>query len=213
MGIVLKCIALSTKRVTTLFRMGLHGARRNMRTCIILSSLFFISLSHATQQIPETFIVDGETFELKIGGDQKSPLESLYTFEKILTKLDYDGWCSGNWRGYKGTWEIKNKQLYLNSLVKDACSKNPPIVDPKLFFGDMTYPLKAEWFNSEIIIRLSPNRYLTKVEGAVQTEIFGSEYDAMVYEFSSGELISQHKKVIQKIWSKPLPKKSDSSDK
>jgi hypothetical protein len=175
-----------------------------MHKSIILCLLFIVTSSYATQQIKETFIADGETFGLEMGAIGTSPLEALYTFEEIHMMLDSKGSCSGNWRGYKGTWEIKNNELLLTSLVKGACDRNPPSVDPVLFFGKKEYPVKAVWFNNTIKVRLTQNIYLTCKTVDGKDETTGYEYDAMVYEFSAGDFIYKSKQTIKRQWQSTL---------
>ncbi|MDP4528749.1 hypothetical protein Q3O59_06845 [Alkalimonas delamerensis] len=171
-----------------------------MQVLIFLLIFFFVFPLCATQQIKETFVFDGEIYGLEMGPGYKSPLEALYSFDEIRLMLDLKGACTANWRGYKGSWEVKSNQLLLNSLVKDACSKNPPLVDSVLFFGVESYPVKANWFNGQIKVRLSQNRYKFCNTNSHKEKMIGYEYDAMVYEFSAGEFIYKSKQVVGDVW-------------
>ena len=119
-----------------------------MHKLILLALLLVVTPGYATQQIQEELIVEGKSIKIN-----SKPLEYLYSYEQIHVMLKSKGWCSANWRGYKGTWERKNDTLFLNTLVKGACSRKPPQVDPVLFFGEEKYPMKATWFNGKIEVR------------------------------------------------------------
>ena len=170
-----------------------------MSKFLLLIIIFFTSSSFATQQIKETFIVGGVS-----KGIDSTPLTTLFTFEEIHLMLENEGYCSANWRGYKGTWELKNGELFLNSLVKGACNDNPPMIDPVLFFGEKQYPLKAKWFNSTIEIRLSENEYTECKTPGGEEVTTGYNYDAMVYEFSAGDFVYKSKQNIKRVWQRNL---------
>ncbi|WP_299266342.1 hypothetical protein [uncultured Psychrosphaera sp.] len=170
-----------------------------MSKFLILILIAFSSSSFATQQIKETFIVDGVS-----QGIESNPLETLFTFEEIHLMLDSKGLCSANWRGYQGTWELKDGELFLNSFVKGACSDNPPSIDPVLFFGEEEYPVKAKWFNATIELRLSENQYTECVTPNGEEVTTGYSYDAMVYEFSAGDFVYKSKKSIKHVWQRNL---------
>ncbi|MGP9802790.1 hypothetical protein [Rheinheimera sp. NSM] len=175
-----------------------------MHKFLILFLVVMTNYAHATQQIEETFIIDGDSFGLDMGPGDVSPLDSLYTFEEIHQMLESQGWCSANWRGYKGTWEVKNNQLFLTSLVKEACSENPPLVDPVLFFGEKAYPLKATWFSGNIKVRLSHDTYKYCKTDDNKEKMIGYEYEAMVYEFSNGDFIYNSNQLVKEIWEHAL---------
>ena len=162
--------------------------------------LFVFSCSSvATQQIKEIFIVDGISNSI-----DSNPLEALFTYEEIHLMLDAKGWCSENWSGYKGTWELKNGELFLNSLVKGACSENPPSVDPVQFFGENEYPIKAKWFNEKIELRLSENVFASCISVDGEEITTGYNYEAMVYEFSAGDFVYKSKQTIEHVWHRNL---------
>ena len=193
----------------------------------IFCSLLLIAFSaSATQQINDTYIFEGKEYEIEVMPYGKSPLESLYSFDEILEKLKLDGGCSANWRGYKGTWEVINNQLYLTRLIKGACSKGAPLVDVKSFFGQDSYPVKATWLNEVIKIRLSKRTPIYCGEQSDLEQTIGMSYDAMVYEFSFGDLVYKSKQSIEDVWegrakqckdgelrSKHVPNKSLKQDK
>lgn len=171
-----------------------------MKKYLFCALLFLSSTTSATEQITDSFIIADKTFEIEPWPLGNPPLESLYTGDQIHQMLQLDGWCSANWRGYKATWELIDNQLYLTKLVKEACSENPPIVDPNLFFGEEKYPVKAAWFSQTIEIRVSKVTTLYCGNNRAIEQSIGESYDADVYEFSAGELVSQSTKKIEKLW-------------
>jgi len=166
-----------------------------MPKLLLLILILYSSYSFSTQQIQEIFIIEG--VEERI---DSIPLETLFTFDEIHLMLGTEGACSGNWRGYKATWELKNGELFINSFVKGACSANPPSIDPMLFFGEKKYPIKAKWFSDKIEVRLSDNTYTRCISPEGKRITTGHSYEAMVYEFSTGDFIYKSKQTISHLW-------------
>ncbi len=171
-----------------------------MRLLLFILPLLFTPIAYSTEQIGEIYKFDGEEFIIEVMPEGKSPLESLYTFDEILSKLNLEGWCSANWRGYQGTWEVINNQLYLVSLVKGACSKNPPLVDPSSLFEIGTYPVKAKWFSEKINIRLSEDQYIYCESSESDEHMIGYKYDAITYSFAAGNFIEKYKNKVEVIF-------------
>ena len=67
------------------------------------------------------------------------------------------------WRGYIGTWEIKEDTLYLSDIkawMRDEEGKAAPVAFEQVFPGK-TKPLKAEWFTGTLRIpQGKPIRYV-----------------------------------------------------
>lgn len=177
-----------------------------MRLLLFIVPLLFTPIAYSTEQIGEIYKIDGEEFIIEVMPEGKSPLESLYTFDEILSKLKLEGWCSANWRGYQGTWEVINNELYLVSLVKGACSANPPLVDPSSLFETGTYPIKAKWFSEEIKIRLSEDEYIYCESSESNEHMIGSKYDAIIYRFDSGNLIKKYNDKVEVIFDHKIEK-------
>ena len=173
--------------------MGRYASKESL-VKIILFILMLISFpSYSTQQIEEVFIADGSTNDVKA-----RPLEELYKFDDILAMLQSQGFCSANWRGYKGTWELKGNELFLNSMVNGACDENAPLVDSVLFFGEKSFPFKVVWFNGVIeVITSDVIPYVDGRKANGDPNYLGYDYDAIIYEFSSGELINKSEKKIK----------------
>jgi len=164
-----------------------------MRKFVILLSFLVSFGALATIQIPDQFIVDGITHDIK-----STPLEDLFSHEQIFFMLQLKGACSANWRGYKAVWELNDGTLYLNSLVKNACDENPESVDPVHFFGESEFPIKATWVNSSIEVRTSEKRTVTRELPNGVKEFVGYDYDAVFFEFSAGKLVQKLEKRIRR---------------
>ncbi|WNC67263.1 hypothetical protein RI845_12645 [Thalassotalea nanhaiensis] len=172
-----------------------------MRNLVTIFLILFSINCFATQQIEDDFIVDGKAYEL---GQFQYPLENLYKFEDIHSMLGTQGVCTANWRDYKATWELKDNELWINSMVKGACEKEPALVDPVLFFGEEEYPVKVVWYNGDIKLRLSSNDYQTCLDDIGGERPIGYKYSADVYEFSAGKLVYKSKQTITKVWEHAL---------
>lgn len=86
-----------------------------------------------TTQLPEILIYEGVKHNIQ-----------AYVLEQIRPKIEFHPIGSFCWRGYRGTWEIKNDKLYLVDLTAwrhDPTSRRivPQIrvnEDSKLFIGE-----------------------------------------------------------------------------
>lgn len=156
-------------------------------TCFLLLTLVAYN-SYATKQIPEEFLIDGARFDLVI-----YPLETHPNYMKIREKIN-PSLCSANWRGYKGIWSLENGYLWLDWIMKDACSDNPEHIDLSSLFSSNKIPVKAVWFTGYINIRISKIKYLNQeIDGEE-----GMEYEAVVHKFEAGKLLSRTiEKVIE----------------
>jgi len=160
-----------------------------MRVISFLVLLLLATVSHATQQIPEEFLIDGARFELNI-----YPLETHPNYKEINEEIS-SSMCSANWRGYKGTWTLEEGYLWLDWIVKDACSDNPEYLDLSNLFPGKDRPVKATWFTGNINIRISERKYLSKEKNGY----VGVEFEAVVHKFESGKLVSRTiEKVVEK---------------
>ncbi|MCO7188599.1 MULTISPECIES: hypothetical protein [unclassified Pseudoalteromonas] len=166
-----------------------------MHNYLLPALLLYSGVCLATHQVREVFVVEGQAHGIDL-----FPLESLYNYDDIQSRLVGRGWCTANWRGYKGTWELREGKLWLTSLVQDSCSQTPPLIDPVPFFGQSAYPVKASWFSEKIEVRLGdmvPTYCKTKDDEPLQT---GYTYDAMVYAFTGGELVERSRQTINQDW-------------
>ena len=166
-----------------------------MRRFILLTLIALSMRSFATEQIPELFVINGQEYEIN-----SYPLEALYGYEEIILMLDNNMRCSANWRGYRGVWELANKELTLNSLVNGACDANAPSVNPEYFFGEKSFPVKFVWFSGKIEVRTSERIPISKINSESGKQAHGEKYQATVYVFVSGELISKSEEEIEHWW-------------
>ncbi len=157
-------------------------------------ALCFCMLSihvNATQQIPEEFEVDGASFNI-----EELPLDSFIIQNNRKKDFDEKAYCSANWRGYKGYWSLRDNKLFLTYLVKNACDERPVRIESKKLFDQDAYPVHAQWFTGNINVRIGPRKYYdTKTTG-----LSGYEFEAVVYEFHLGELLSREIKMVQFLW-------------
>lgn len=114
---------------------------------------FLLMLSQAafaTAQFPEILVLDGTPKAMFT-----NPLEPWLTVQQNADKLKpyvSEQRCSASWRGYRGTWEIKNNSLQLVKLTANPCSQ--PAKDVPLFalFGDRAAPITASWFSGRLVV-------------------------------------------------------------
>lgn len=94
-----------------------------------------------TAQIPETLLYNGDRLAMC-----DEPL-AVY-FELIGQSPPFRAMSSANWRGYFGTWEIKEDRLYLVDL--EGTLKTGEEVNLQFFFKDFPERVFAHWFSGQI---------------------------------------------------------------
>lgn len=156
-------------------------------TCLLMIS----TQVFATQQISEKLIVDSKEYRI----DEK-PLEQLYNSNQISDIIGTYSLCSANWRGYVGTWELSGKELFVKSVVINACS-DETVIDPFKLFSETDFPIKAKWYTGSINIYTSKRKYITVTDSDGRKNSVGYEVDAIVYMFTNGILTSKNKKRIK----------------
>ncbi len=127
-----------------------------------------------TAQIKELLI-----FEDKKYGMATEPLKPY------LELLDFNEFVAENsacWRGYYGTWEIKNNHLFLTGL--HAYIKNFNEVNLQHLFPDQT-EVFAYWFNGRIFL---PHGKLLKYVHMGYASVYEK---TLILEFENGLLISK----------------------
>ena len=65
-----------------------------------------------TAQVPETLIYKNKVLAMTC-----TPLDEYLKNKNISLDKYNKSWDSALWRGYIGTWEIENNQLFLGSIV------------------------------------------------------------------------------------------------
>jgi hypothetical protein len=100
----------------------------------------------ATGRQPEYLVIDGQTsglsFALPLEPVLRSGSPGAIEFKKQL-RLS----CSALWRGYHGTWEVKDGALYLVSLT--SCSFKGDL--KTALFPEASGPIKATWVTARLL--------------------------------------------------------------
>lgn len=131
---------------------------RRIFTIVFSASLLLLPAAPAwpTAQIPERILYEGES-----GFLHTNPLESYFT--KDNPRPEFATPHTACWRGYIGSWEIREGALYLADLkawMRDGEGKAAPVGLEAVFPGRKA-PLKAEWFTGTLRIpRGKPIRYV-----------------------------------------------------
>jgi len=125
-----------------------------------------------TAQIPDSILIDGETHALF-----SEPLNAYYS---DAPRPNFVPQNTANWRGYVGTWEIRDGRLYLIGVVAEICNLplgwNCPQDQRRIVgLGDL-FPQRgdsvlADWFSGTLRV---------PVGGQLQYRHMGYE---SVYEF------------------------------
>jgi len=122
---------------------------RRMLTFLVPAALVLLPATPAwpTAQIPERIVYEGTE-----GFLFTEPLESYFTRDN--PRPEFASPHTACWRGYIGSWEIREDTLYLTDLkawMRDKEGKAAPVEFEKVFPGK-TKPLKAEWFTGTLRI-------------------------------------------------------------
>ena len=142
---------------------------------IITFIFIFLSASvQATVQMPEKFEVDSAYFDI-----YQEPLESYPQRDKIVGKLT-ESFCTANYRGYQGWWEISEGFLWLSGMSENPCDDVPKEIEIEELFNTEDHRIKATWYSGDIIVRIGERTFF---EGSRRTE-----YQAVVYSFIRGKL-------------------------
>jgi hypothetical protein len=111
--------------------------------CLVSSNALAIA------QIPEEIQFEGRSEMLF-----SEPLNYYLVQNNNLAKLEpYLGKdrCSGSWRGYRGTWEIRDSRLHLLRLETSPCSERPTQVPLSAIFFDAA-PVLAKWYTGTLVV-------------------------------------------------------------
>ena len=131
---------------------------RRIFTILLPAALLLLPAAPAwsTAQIPEKILYEGES-----GSLLTNPLESY--FGKDNPRPEFAAPHTACWRGYIGSWEIREDTLYLVDItawMKDGSGRSVPVEFETLFPGK-TKPMKADWFTGTLRIpRGKPIRYV-----------------------------------------------------
>lgn len=123
-----------------------------MRRILAVALMAMSGMAWATQQMAEVMIVDGEPIALLA-----EPLAPLLARPEVASSLRTQvgtSLCTANWRGYQGTWEIRDDALYLVKLSISPCH-DPREVPIDTVIPDAAAPLRATWFSGDLTIPLT----------------------------------------------------------
>ena len=99
-----------------------------------------ITLSYSTQQISEKIILDQDTLKFA-----QAPLQTAKLYEGKLNNLIPGS--SALWRGYIGTWEIKNDSLFIIDFIGYADNDT---LDYFTFFETRESEIFADWYSGSL---------------------------------------------------------------
>lgn len=114
---------------------------------IALSVCLLASTAYGTRQEPEKILYKGQEYRLAC-----VPLEKYFDANHPKPK-ELRQTRTSCWRGYIGTWEIKDKTLYLKSIGRhrDESMQEIPL---SLVFKGQKPPIKATWYTGVLRIPL-----------------------------------------------------------
>lgn len=124
-----------------------------MRRVLAVALMTISSMAWATLQMPEIMIVDDEpTLLLPV------PLAPFLDRLGIASNFHANvRWrTTANWRGYQGTWEIRDNPLYLLKL-NSQCRQLEDIPIDAIIPGAVA-PVKATWFSGDLMVPLTGQR-------------------------------------------------------
>ena len=121
-----------------------------MRTLITLLFVLAHGTAHATAQIPDHLLVDGQESQLfaePLFPYLKQNKDSFGALMKHATQV-----CSAAWRGYQAKWEIRENQVFLVALFANPCSKESPEIPLAELFPGASSPIPAKWYSGTLRI-------------------------------------------------------------
>jgi len=118
---------------------------------VALCMLIHPVMAHATAQIPDKIVIDGESQILF-----SEPLRHILGqagASNILTPYSRgSSRSSASWRGYVAHWEIQSDILFLSEVRLNPCGtvqKNAPLEE---LFPEQTIPVHAVWYTGTLLI-------------------------------------------------------------
>ena len=168
-------IALERMRLIPRRSFELHLRAMNVLIAALALVLLPTSLL-ATAQVPENIVFEGKK-ELMAS----TPLEDLFTEERPKPK-DWYATSSANWRGYIGSWEIRDGQLFLvkveRAFLRGRRGEEPVEIKEdhllSVLFPEAPGPVFAEWFSG--VLRIPRGEELMYVHMG-----FGSVFEEDVF--------------------------------
>lgn len=118
------------------------------KSLIILGLVLIPTFVFATAQFGDILIYKGTTYSIS-----SEPLESWFGKEHARPNELFKAMCTACWRGYVGTWEIKDDgYLYLVKLVEGSCDMDAPEIPLEKVFPGQKGPIKASWFTGTLVV-------------------------------------------------------------
>jgi len=121
-------------------------------TFVLFAICLLASTAYSTQQVPEKLIYKGHEHPLAC-----LPLEEYFDANHPRPE-ELIGNNTACHRGYVGTWEIKDKGLYLKSLERFRMSGPMKKIPFSLVFKDQKPPVKATWYTG--VLRMPQGKML-----------------------------------------------------
>ena len=109
------------------------------RILVFLLVGLLVSTAYATQQTPEKLLYKGKEYRLAC-----LPLEKYFDANNPRPR-EFRVYRTSLRRGYIGTWEIKDKKLYLRSLARHGRNRSMKEIPISIVFKDQKPPIKATW--------------------------------------------------------------------
>ena len=125
-----------------------------MRRIFAAAVMFMSSGAFATSQVAEVIIVNDEPTPLLA-----EPLAPMLEQQNIAANLHAvlgRACTTANWRGYVGTWEIRDGALYLVKLASQCHEPNEVPLDAVI--PGTSSPQRAYWFSGNLTIPLVKRR-------------------------------------------------------
>ena len=118
---------------------------------VVLAALLVLHASaHATAQIPDEILINGERASLFT-----EPFSTYLLATDSVKKLEpflHRHPCSGSWRGHVAFWEVRADKLVLAKLVANPCDEKPKEIPLATFFPGQDGPIPATWYSGRLVV-------------------------------------------------------------
>lgn len=129
--------------------------------------VWFPVTAHATAQIPDEIVIDGESHPLFT-----EPLASMMSESDLMAVLEKHGlgMCTANWRGYMAEWRIHKQRLELVKFIVGPCHEDRHEIPLDMLFPDQVGPIAASRYSGKLLVPLG--NQVEYVHGG-----YGSKYE------------------------------------
>lgn len=164
---------------------------------ITLSICLLASTAYGTKQEPEKILYNGQEYGLA-----NVPLEKYFDVNHPKP-VELHQTRTSLWRGYVGTWEIKDETLYLKSLGRHR-NRSMQEIPLSLVFKGQKAPIKATWYTGVLRIPLGEmlqtarmmvysGHYDEDLHAGFQRADYFDIYERDLYiRVEQGSIISEH---------------------